>query len=47
MWNGYPFSQGNKTSKIAVEVKVGGNGREELDKILKSWGRQYKGVFVT
>ena len=47
MWNGYPFSQRNKTSKIAVEVKVGGNGREGLDKILKSWGRQYTGVFIT
>ena len=30
-----------KTSKIAVEVKVGGIGKEGLDKILKRWGSQY------
>ena len=35
MWHDYPFSQRNKPSKIAVEVKVGGNGEEGLDKILK------------
>ena len=28
MWHNHPFSQRNKTSKKAVEVKVRGNGRE-------------------
>ena len=35
MWQDHPFSQRNKASKIVVEVKVGGNGKEALDKILK------------
>ena len=47
MWHNHPFSQRNKTSKIAVEVKVGDNGKERLDKILKSLGRQLSAVFVT
>ena len=46
MWYDHPFNQRNKTSKIAVEVKVGGNGKEGLDKILKKWGRQCRGVFI-
>ena len=33
MWHNHPFSQRNKTSQIAVEVKFGGNGKEWLDKI--------------
>ena len=41
MWHDHPFSQRNKTSKITVEVKVGGNGEQELDKILKGCGRDY------
>ena len=47
MWHNHPFSQRNKTSKIAVEAKVGGNGKEGLNKILKRWVRQYRGVFIT
>ena len=47
MWHDHPFSQRNKTSKIAVEVKVGSNGKDGFDKILKSWGRQYRGVIIT
>ena len=35
MWQDHPFSQRNKASKIVVEVKVGDNGKEALDKILK------------
>ena len=30
----HSFSQRNKTSEIAVNVKVGGNEKEGLDKIL-------------
>ena len=41
-WHDHPFSQRNQTSKIVVEVKVGGNGKEGLDKILKRWGKQYR-----
>ena len=47
MWHEYPFDQRYKTSKIAAEVKVGVNEDEELDKILKRWGRDYWGVFIT
>ena len=47
MWHNHPFSQRKKTSKIAVEVKVGGNGNKGLDKIWKGWGREYWGVFIT
>ena len=39
MWLNHRLSQRNETSKIAVELKVGGNGKERLDKIFKSWGR--------
>ena len=39
MWHHHPFIQRSKTSKIAVEVKVGGNGEERFDKILKRWGK--------
>ena len=53
MWLDHPFSQRIKTSKIEVEVKaegeevkVGGNGEEGLDKILKRWSRQYRGAFI-
>ena len=46
MWHDHPFSQRNKMSKMAVKVKVGGNGKEVLDKTLKTWGRQYRGVFI-
>ena len=38
MWHDAPFSPRNKTSKIEVEVKVGGNRKEGLDNIW--WGRQ-------
>ena len=41
MWHNDPFSQRNKTSKIAVEVNARGNGEKGLDKILKRWGGQY------
>ena len=47
MWHNHPLSQRNNTSKIAVEVKVGGNRKEGLDKILKRWDRQYRGFFIT
>ena len=43
MWHDHPFSQRNKTLKIAVEVKVGCEGEEGLDKNLKRLGWQYKG----
>ena len=43
MRHDHPFSQRNKTSKIAVEVTVGGNRKEGLDKILKRCDRQYWG----
>ena len=43
MWQNHPFSQRNKTSKIAVEVKVGGSEKERLDKIFKKSSRQYRG----
>ena len=45
MWHNHQFRQRNKTSKIAVEVNVGGDGQEWLDKILKSSGRQCTGAF--
>ena len=35
MWHNHPFRQRKKTSKIAVEVKVGGNRKDGLDKSLK------------
>ena len=35
MWHNHSFIQRKKTSKIALEVKLGGKGEEELDKILK------------
>ena len=47
MLHDHPFGQGNKTSKIEVEVKVGGNRKEGLDKILKRQDRQNRGVFIT
>ena len=47
MWYDRPFSQRNKGSKIVVEVKVGDNRKEGLDKILKRWYSQYRGVFIT
>ena len=47
MWHDHPFSQRNKTSKIAVEARVRGNREEGLDEILKRWGRDYWGVFIT
>ena len=42
-WHDHTLNQRNKTSKIAVEMKVEGNGEDGLDKILKRWGRQYRG----
>ena len=33
MWHNPPFSQRNNTSKIVMEMKIGGNGKDELDKI--------------
>ena len=42
MWHNHPFRQRNKTSEIEVEMKVGGNRKEGLGKILKRWGRQYR-----
>ena len=39
MWHDHPFSQRNKTSKIAVVVKVRGNRKEGLNKIFKMWDR--------
>ena len=30
MWHNYQFRQRNKTSKVAVEVKVGGDGEDGL-----------------
>ena len=38
MWHDHPLSQRNKTSKIEVEKKVGGNRKEEFNKIW--WDRQ-------
>ena len=35
MWHDHPFRQRNKTSKIAVGVKVDGDREAGLDKILK------------
>ena len=35
MWHDHPFSQRNNTSKIAVEMKVGINGKEALEKNFK------------
>ena len=43
MWQDHSFSQRSKVSKIVMEVKIGGNENEELDKTLKSWGSQYRG----
>ena len=43
MQHDHPFSQRRESSKIAVEGKVRGNGKKELDKTLKRWGRQYRG----
>ena len=37
MWHDHPFSQRNTTSKIEVDVKVGGNRKKGLDKIC--WDR--------
>ena len=34
MWYDHPLSQRNKISKIEVEVKVGGNRKEGLEKNL-------------
>ena len=50
VWHVHPFSQRNTTSKI-VGGGGGGEGwkqlKEELDKILKRLGRQYRGIFKT
>ena len=35
MWHDYRLSQRNKTSKIRVEVKVGGDGEEGWTKFSK------------
>ena len=35
MWHDHPLSQRNKTSKIAVEVKVGGNRKRRWTKFQK------------
>ena len=35
MWNNYPFSQRKNASKIAVGVKVGGNGKSGWEKFFK------------
>ena len=43
MWYKYSFYQKKKTSKIAVDVKVGGDGEKGFDKIVKSWGRNSRG----
>ena len=47
MRHDHTFSQRIKTSNVAVEVKVGGNGEEGLEKILKSCGGKYWGVLIT
>ena len=39
MWHNHPFSQRKKTLKTAVEVKVGDNRKEWLNKIFKRWDR--------
>ena len=36
MWHNHPFRQRHKTSKMAVEVKFGGDGEEGLNEIRKS-----------
>ena len=41
MWHGHPFSQRNKTSKIA-----GGEGWKQQVEGLDKVGRQYRGVFI-
>ena len=46
MWHVHPFSQRNKTTKIA-EGQGWKQQKEGLDKILKRWGRQYRGVLIT
>ena len=46
IWHDHPLSQRIKSSKIAVEVKVGDNREKWLDKILKRWGRQYRGEYI-
>ena len=43
MWHDHPFSQRKTTSKRAVKVKVGGNGKEGFDKFLKMLGKHYMG----
>ena len=42
----HPYNQRNKTSKIEVEVKVGGYREEGLDETFKRCGREYRG-FIT
>ena len=37
MWHVHPFSQRNKTSKIAGGVKVGSNGKGGWTKFKKGW----------
>ena len=46
MWYNHSLHQKNKTSKITVEGNVGGNGEEGFDKILKSWGRNIRGLYI-
>ena len=36
-----------RDQKFTAEVKFGGDGEEELDKILKSWSRKYRRAFIT
>ena len=46
MWHGHPFSQRNKTSKIAGGWRLEATDRgvgQNLEKV----GRQYRGVFIT
>ena len=38
MWHNHPFHQRNKTSKIAVEVKVGGNRKDGVGQKFKKVG---------
>ena len=46
MWHDHSFSQRNKTSKIAVEVEVGGNGEEGLEKGFKKVGWFWRSLFL-
>ena len=44
MWRDHPFSQRNKTTKGAVEVKIWGVG--QWKKIENEEARQYRGVLI-